>query len=54
MTIDSEQLLRNTKRYTLVFTAKTSYYAAQGFAFVACQLDDLNRTLTKFAERYDS
>jgi hypothetical protein len=54
MTIDSEQILRNTKHYTLIVTAKTSYYAAQGFAFVACQLDDLNKTLTKFAKRYES
>ena len=54
MTINYTQLLRSTRRYTLIASAKLCYYAAQTFAFVACQLDDLNKYLTNIRERYES
>jgi hypothetical protein len=54
MNIDHKKLLRNTQRYALVITAHISYYAAQTFAFVACQLDDFNKYLTNISKRYES
>lgn len=41
--MDREQLFKNTKRWALLSVQHTSHFAAQSFAFVACQLDDLSK-----------
>ena len=54
MTIDYVKLLRITRKYTLIIIRKFFYYAAQTFAFVACQLDDFHKYLDRIYERYES
>jgi len=54
MNIDYVKLLHITRKYTLIITRKFFYYAAQIFAFVACQLDDFHKYLDTIYERYES
>ena len=54
MNIDYVRLLHITRKYTLIVATKTFYYAAQTFAFVACQLDDFHKYLDRIYERYES
>ena len=54
MNIDYVKLLRITRKYTLIITRKFFYYAAQIFAFIACQLDDFQQYLDTIHKRYES
>ena len=54
MNIDYVKLLHITRKYTLIITRKFFYYAAQIFAFVACQLDDFHKYLDTIYEKYES
>jgi len=54
MNIDHVKLLHNVRKYALIVATKTFYYAAQTFAFVACQLDDFHKYLDTLHKRYES
>ena len=54
MNINYVNLLHIIRKYTLIASAKLCYYAAQTFAFVACQLDDFHKYLDTLHKRYES